>query len=49
VRPRVPWRERSLRTRLTVLVAGAMAAAVVVMWLSTWLLLRANLYVEFEE
>jgi two-component system, OmpR family, sensor histidine kinase MprB len=44
----VPWRERSLRTRLTVLVAGAMAAAVVVMWLSTWLLLRANLYVEFD-
>ena len=43
MRGRVPWGEGSLRTRLTVLVASAMAAAVVVMWLSTWLLLRANL------
>ena len=48
MRRHVPWREGSLRTRLTVLVASAMAAAVVVMWLSTWLLLRANLYVEFD-
>lgn len=45
---RLRWRERSLRTRLAVMVGLAVAVAVVVTSSAAWLLTRANLYQQFD-
>ncbi|MGV9293940.1 ATP-binding protein [Amycolatopsis sp. NPDC003676] len=45
---RLRWRERSLRTRLTAMVALAMAVAVVATFSAAWFLTRANLYQQFD-
>jgi two-component system sensor histidine kinase MprB len=42
------WREMSLRTRLTVMAAAAVAIAVVGVSLTSWLLVRAKLYQQFD-
>jgi two-component system sensor histidine kinase MprB len=47
-RPTRRWREMSLRTRLTVMAAAAVAVAVVGVSLTSWLLVRAKLYQDFD-
>jgi two-component system sensor histidine kinase MprB len=42
------WRETSLRTRLTVMAAAAVAVAVIGVSLTSWLLVRAKLYQDFD-